>query len=131
MKKIKHYCLAGSLVFSFLLSSTGCKITPKIGSDISVGTLVDGTYEGEASGGPNSAHVRIKIENHLITSINIISHDAWKGKKAESPIVERILNNQSTNVDAVTGATNSSNVIMNAVQNAVEKAYKNTNQHSL
>jgi uncharacterized protein with FMN-binding domain len=39
--------------------------------------------------------------------------------------VERIIAQQSTRVDAVSGATNSSRVIMNAVQRAIEKAYQN------
>ena len=49
---------------------------------------------------------------------------AWKGSKAESPIIKRIIENQSTDVDAVSGATNSSRVIMNAGQRAIEKASK-------
>jgi uncharacterized protein with FMN-binding domain len=46
-----------------------------------------------------------------------------RGVKADPIIQERIIESQSTNVDAVSGATNSSYVIMNAVQKAVEKAY--------
>ncbi len=41
------------------------------------------------------------------------------------PILERIIETQSTRVDVVSGATNSSRVIMNAVQKAIEKAYQN------
>ena len=46
-----------------------------------------------------------------------------RGKKAELIIPGRIIEKQSTDVDAVSGATNSSHVIMNAVQKAIEKAY--------
>ncbi|GAK56987.1 hypothetical protein U27_03951 [Candidatus Vecturithrix granuli] len=46
-------------------------------------------------------------------------------EKTEPIIPQRIIENQSTAVDSVTGATNSSTVIMNAVQNALEKAYGN------
>ena len=55
--------------------------------------------------------------------LKVVEHTARKGIKAEPIIPERIIENQSTNVDAVSGATNSSYVIMNAVQKAVEKAY--------
>ena len=54
----------------------------------------------------------------------MLQHQAWRGVIAEATIVERIIASQSTKVDAVSGATNSSRVIMNAVQNAIEKAYK-------
>jgi len=43
--------------------------------------------------------------------------------KVGTPIVERIIASPSTIVDAVGGATNTSRVIMNAVQNSVEKDY--------
>lgn len=85
--------------------------------------LVDGVYEGSYKGGPNKAVVKVTIEDQKIVGIEIVEHDAWKGKKAEPIIPQRIMENQSTAVDSVTGATNSITVIMNAVQKALEKAY--------
>jgi uncharacterized protein with FMN-binding domain len=84
---------------------------------------MDGTYEGSHRGGPNKATVSVTIKNRRISKIIILEHQAWKGRKAEKPVMERIIATQSTNVDAVSGATNSSRVIMNAVQNAIEKSY--------
>jgi len=49
---------------------------------------------------------------------------SWIGYRANSVIPARIVEKQSTDVDALSGATNSSHVIMNAVQRAVEKSYK-------
>ncbi len=85
--------------------------------------LTDGIYEGQFKVGPNYAEVKVTIEGQKIVHIEIVKHDAWKGKKAEPIIPQRIIEKQSTDVDAVTGATNSSHVIMNAVQKAIEKAY--------
>ncbi len=85
--------------------------------------MKDGTFEGEFSGGPNKAKVRVTIENQQITKVEILEHDAWRGKKAVPTIPDRIVKKQSTSVDAVTGATNSSHVIMNAVQKVIEKSY--------
>jgi len=86
---------------------------------------VDGVYEGSYRGGPNKALVKVTIKDNTIVNIEIAEHKALKGKKAELPILKRIIENQSTDVDAVSGATNSSRVIMNAVQKAIEKAYQN------
>ena len=86
--------------------------------------LVDGIYEGSYREGPNSALVKVTIKGNAIVSIEIVEHQAWRGKQAESAVLERILATQSTDVDAVSGATNSSRVIMNAVHKAVEKAYQ-------
>ena len=115
-------------IFALLISSTvlwGCAETPLIGAPIEHANLQNGTYEGSFQGGPNKALVKVTIKDNRISGIEIVEHQAWKGKKAEPIIVERIITNQSTKVDAVSGATNSSRVIMNAVQKAIEKAYRN------
>ncbi len=106
----------------FILLS--CAMTTKIGKPINR-KLKDGVYEGSYTGGPNKVFVKVTIENNKIIDIQIIAHRTLKGKKAELIIPERIIENQRTDVDAVSGATNSSIVIMNAVQIAVEKAYYN------
>ena len=115
--------LIGLLVSALLLF--GCAETLIIGSDLGHVELVDGVYEGSYSGGPNSAILKVTIKDNTIVNIEIVTHRAWKGRKAESSILKRIIENQSTDVDAVSGATNSSRVIMNAVQKAIEKASKN------
>ena len=95
-----------------------------LGGPVEQEKLVDGVYEGSYKAGPNKALVRVTIKDKKIVKIDIVKHRAWKGKKAESIIQMRIIEHQSTKVDAVTGATNSSRVIMNAVQKAIEKAYR-------
>ena len=130
MSKISKYTI-GLLFLScigFLVSGTlliGCAKTPVIGALVDHTKLADGIYEGSYRGGPNKALVKVTIKDNKIVNIEIIEHQAWKGKKAQVPIVERIIADQSTKVDAISGATNSSRVIMNAVQNAIEKAYQN------
>lgn len=116
------------LRFAMLPVATGllflaCKMAPVMGKPLSQeGKLVDGVYEGSYRGGPNKVLVRVAIKDNKIVNIQIVEHWAWRGRKAESVIVNRIIDNQSTDVDVVSGATNSSRVIMNAVQRAVEKA---------
>jgi len=110
------------LIVTMLL---GCAETPVIGGRVDHTKLKDGTYEGSYRGGPNKASVQVTIKDNGIVNIEISQHQAWRGGIAEAAIVKRIIANQSTKVDAVSGATNSSRVIMNAVQNAIEKAYWN------
>ena len=118
LKKTMLWMLAGLLII------TACTPTPKLGRELDMDQLVDGVYDGHFKGGPNSVDVRVSIKEQKISSIEIIKHDAWKGHKADSVIPQRIIENQSTDVDAVTGATNSSHVIMNDVQDAINKANK-------
>ena len=109
---------------AFSISLSGCKPTPIIGGPVDHEKLVDGIYEGSYKGGPNKASVKVTIKDKRIVGIEIVKHDAWKGKKAEPIIPKRIIEKQSARVDAVSGATNSSHVIMNAVQKAIEKSYQ-------
>ena len=111
------------LIASLVGAGAGCGKPAMNGGPIASGKLKDGIYDGAASSWPNSAKVRIMVREGRIEKIDLLSHYAsWVGKKAEGPIPARIIEQQSTRVDAVTGATGSSRVIMNAVQDAVEKA---------
>jgi len=101
----------------------GCAATPMIGGPLEQRKLKAGTYEGVYRGGPNKAVVMVTIKDNRIVHIEMVEHWELWGKEAESLTLKRIIEQQSTLVDAVSGATNSSLVIMNAVQRAVEKAY--------
>lgn len=93
------------------------------GGDLSVKKYNDGMYEGEFSEFPNMAHVKVTIKDNRITEIELLDRGGtWVGDPANKAIPERIIEKQSTNVDAVSGATRSSVAIMNAVDNAVKKA---------
>lgn len=106
-----------------VLAGAGCATAGATGGPLVPERLRDGMYEGSARSWPNSAKVRIAVSDGRITRIDLLSHFSSRiGRRAERDVPSRIIERQSTSVDAVTGATNSSRVIMNAVQNAVEKA---------
>ena len=120
---MKNIFLIIAVTFNAILIN--CSIAAIKGEKLDNTKLIDGEYEGSYSKFPNSARVKIIITDGKISNIIFIKHFASPiGYKAESVIPKKIIQNQSTDVDAVSGATNSSRVIMNAVQNAVKKAYK-------
>ena len=83
----------------------------------------DGTYEGEAVNFPNSAIVRVTVENGRLVEVVLRFHgSSWIGRQARDTMVRRILEQQSTDVDVVMGATWSSTVILRAVEDALAKA---------
>ena len=88
------------------------------------GTYIDGTYSGTGSGKNGSIKVSIQIVKGRISKITIVSsHDNPEYyNQAASEIPVKIIKAQSTNVDAVSGATLSSNGIIGAVNNALSKA---------
>lgn len=112
------------LTIAFALGFYACKPTQRLGSDVRKENLADGNFEGYSKGGPNSAKVKVVIKDKKIIDIQVIRHNASPiGKKADKEIPQRIIAKQSTDVDAVSGATNRSHVLMNVVQNAIDKSY--------
>lgn len=87
----------------------------------------DGTYTGSASGFGGTITVEITIKKGKMTAIKILEAGGEGASYLEKAkgILEKIIKNQNPKVDAASGATFTSNGIMNAVKNAMEKA-KNT-----
>lgn len=113
-----------AIILNFIIFA-GCSIAPVIGGAVSNRHISDGVYKGSYKSWPNKAIVEITITENKIVDINLVKHTrSWIGKKAELIIPARIIETQSTDVDAVTGATNSSRVIMNAVEKAIEESSK-------
>jgi len=64
--------------------------------------------------------VDVTVKNQKIVSVNVIEHSGSPiGKKAVKTIIERVIEKQSLNIDAVSGATTSSKAILKAVENAL------------
>ena len=120
MKTLRMIAIAINI---FLILCMGCSAGKTIiGGPIPQANLKDGTYNGTAANGPVRVKARVTINDQKIAGIDLIEHRTWKGGAAEGVIPNRIIDKQSTKVDAVSGATMSSVAIMNAVEDAVKKA---------
>lgn len=86
----------------------------------------NGTYSASAYGYDGDIFVTITIENDIIISVKADSEesDLWYFDSAADTVISRIISAQSTDVDAVAGATFSSKGIMSAVENALNSAKK-------
>lgn len=80
-------------------------------------TIGTGIYHGSYSMFPVTAEVKVVVQDHVITSIELTKHDHGKGVAAEV-IPSKVVEAQSLQVDAVSGATYSSKVILKAIENA-------------
>ncbi|MEN1759948.1 FMN-binding protein [Anoxynatronum sibiricum] len=81
-------------------------------------TLEDGIYEGEKTITWISATARVTVENHRITGLEF-SHQHDRGEAA-NVIPGQVMAFQTTQVDLVSGATNSSKVILQAIETALK-----------
>lgn len=87
-------------------------------SDIDIHSIPNGTYEGSCDAVIVTAKVSVAVKDGTITDIQLLEHKNGKGASAESTL-GLILNQQTTEVDTISGATNSSKVIRKAVENAL------------
>lgn len=88
--------------------------------EVEISAISDGSYMGEYDAGYIYAKVQVTVENGEMKKVEILEHRNERGQKAES-IVEKIVGEQSLDVDVVSGATNSSLVIKKACENALKK----------
>ncbi|MFO8059504.1 MAG: FMN-binding protein, partial [Bacillota bacterium] len=81
----------------------------------------DGTYDGSHEVFPVSVEVRVTVQDHRITRIELVKHTHGRGEAAEV-IPDRVLEAQTLKVDAISGATYSSKAILKAIEDALLKA---------
>ena len=88
------------------------------------GGYKDGTYQGSGTGFGGMITVQVTVSGGKITAVDILSASGETGSYFASAqgVVSKVLSSQSPNVDAVSGATYSSNGIIQAVQNALSQA---------
>jgi uncharacterized protein with FMN-binding domain/Pyruvate/2-oxoacid:ferredoxin oxidoreductase delta subunit len=82
----------------------------------------DGIYTGIGQGKSPDLKVAVTVKDDKITNVEILSNNETKGKEAIKTIPNKIVEKQSTDVDAVSGATMTSKGIMEAVNNALSQA---------
>lgn len=110
------------LVNSGLASSASIST---VSSQANFSNYKDGTYEGQGTGfRGGTTTVSITIKSGKITSIETLSTQDTPDfyQRASGTVIDDILSSQSTSVDTVSGATYSSNGIIEAVNDALNNA---------
>ena len=107
-----------------LLALAGCGFVEKIDSlaieDVEPSLVRDGTYTAAVRILPVTASVRVTVSGGRITAIDMRRHTHGPDHGADA-ILPRIVEAQSTQVDAVAGSTYSSKVVRKAVELALKK----------
>lgn len=114
-------CIIGHMVTYFMdFNEYQRKIEMITINDIDLNSVKDGIYEGEYDAGYIYAKVEVRIKDGKIVKVNILEHRNERGRKAEI-IINDVIEMQKIDVDVISGATNSSNVIKKAIEKAIRK----------
>ncbi|GMO23897.1 MAG: hypothetical protein Ta2B_03190 [Termitinemataceae bacterium] len=83
-----------------------------------------GEFSGTSEGYGGEINVRVTTDQTSILNIEVTQQheDVFSGAEAIRELSEQILQTNSTDIDAVSGATVTSEAFLNAVNNALEKA---------
>ena len=113
----------GVSVFMMLSGCALSKYKKKIASteinSINLEKLKDGEYEGFYGVYYINARVKVKVENNKIASIKLIEHK--HDRHSGEPMIQKVIDNQSLDIDAISGATNSCKTVLKAIEIALSK----------
>ena len=91
-------------------------------TEINMNNINDGVYTGHSELGPVVVDVKVEVKNHKLTKVDLVRHNCGLGHPAEA-ITEKMIVQNTFDVDAISSATVSSEII----KNAVNKALRNSN----
>jgi uncharacterized protein with FMN-binding domain len=124
MESIKRSASLIVVIVTTLFLSQACR-APRAAPELLYEqvALEDGVYIGSAKRALGSAKVEVTVKDGRIDDVRILrGFSSPIGRKAYREIPQRIVAHRSVEVDAVTGATYSSDIIKAAVREALEQA---------
>ncbi len=122
MKKVLAFVVIALMLVGML---TGCTTSaPADNTAEQAGSLKDGTYVGTGNGNNGDIKVEMKVEGGKIAAVTVLEHEETPGMSdaAIENIPKAIVSGQTIAVDTISGATNSSNGIIEAVKSCIEQA---------
>jgi uncharacterized protein with FMN-binding domain len=108
---------------SFIEASMHKKLRDTTISDVDLLRVADGTYTGSYEIFPVIAEVKVTVKNHRMAGIELVKHRTGQGAAAEV-LPGKVVATQTLKVDAISGATLSSKVILKAIETALTSAVK-------
>lgn len=109
--------IAGGLLYYSKVKEYHARVDALELTGVDLAQIPDGVYMGSSDAVLVSAEVEVTVEDHRIVEIKL-QHNHGRGEAAEV-ITDRVIGAQSLDVELISGATSSSKVILDAIQNAL------------
>ncbi len=88
-------------------------------SGVTADGLKDGAYEGHYQGGRFSNTIRVTVKGEAITAIHVLKPAAIEPEGMRDAFIEKVIASQTTDIDAVAGATLTTNAYLKSVETAL------------
>lgn len=111
------------MVLTFTMAAYQSTLATSVGMENKSGYKA-GTYTGKGTGREGDVVVKVTFTKDKITSVKVVEHReiAGIGELAIENIPKKIISEQSIAIDAVSGATQTSNAILEAVEDCARQA---------
>ncbi len=113
--------IGGFLAFVLLGKEAALALTVE---NVPLNNVADGVYRGSYNGFRFSNAVEVTVKDHEITDISVMQPQVFMKDEAVEELTSRVTAQQSTDVDAVSGATADSKAFLKAVENALKSSPK-------
>ncbi|WP_053956019.1 flavocytochrome c [Inediibacterium massiliense] len=114
-KEILIFLIIGFLLTLFVIGYRHMRDHPSV--------ELEGKYIGESMGKNGKVQVALSIENNEIINIEILkNNESSMGQKVFSYISKQVIEKNSADIDDVAGATQSSQTIKAAIEDAIKKS---------
>jgi len=107
--------VAGMLYMTRGLTETSAMII----HEVDLSQVPDGKYSGEFTGNRWSNKVEVTVSNHTISNIEMLENQTFHMGDEIDKLLERVVAEQSLNVDMISGGTVSSKAVLKAVEDAL------------
>ena len=114
--------LAALIILIFLMNMGMKDVKNLTISDIDLSKIADGEYEGSLNKGRWTNTVRITVKDHKIEKIDVIKDMMAKSDDIRKKIENSVIEKQSLQIDAVSGATLHTKAYLKAIENALTKS---------
>jgi len=120
--------IIGALVFYFTVMAPGMNFAKDVETmsvqNIDVSKVSDGKYLGEFKSGKFTHQVEVTVAEHKIKDIKVLEVEDSKYSDLAKAVTNKVIEEQSLEVDAISGATTTSKALLLAIENALSKGIK-------
>lgn len=91
-------------------------------NDVDLKKIEDGIYQGEFTGGRWKNKLEVTVKDHKITNIKLLQASEMSGlKDIGEKVFKKVEEEQSLQIDTVSGATVHTKAILKSIENALKK----------
>lgn len=109
--------IGGVLAFAFLQKAKEVR-DMEIG-DVDLGRVADGLYKGKEEYLGFTCYAEVSVRDHRITDVNLYENRDSEWVEKAKTVGNKVMEKQSLQVDAVSGATITSKAMLKAIEKAL------------